>query len=503
MDKNTKLGSKYETRNLGRILQCLEQNPLIIILFLQTMSKAGLLSNMKDALHNILFGTIPLPFVGPQSRMVCAAQRAYTDLSSMANGQDLQKLALCLCYFNNVIPCSLDEKVFFPSATCYLAYLRVLFALPWPSTADPSIVRESVELSKNPSQLRTQLAHLSQESLDSFCVLIEHFLGTGLVDFMSQDQQDETSRRAIDKWKESSPGVASTRLLLSKLKYLRINPVLTHYLRGQAEPQTSTKGEIILRPHGLNLLMVRGAYCSYFKSFSKKSMEEHDSRHQTANPQPSITNLQAAISASDVVFYYDAPNFYSVAHTAIAMQHPKLRWELTPVWALLDLASKGMRTFNPLVAYEPLRTGAFTEETILSMLRLVVAYYDSAPRGERDSLTPLTYAALCSNAECRLMSFVGGSDYSDIEVYRKQIRGRMTSALSNMRKLRVLYGAPGAPPDTAELHLQELLEDTVSERVDQREFRRIIGDESWRNYLDERSESLLYATAVRGGVPTS
>ena len=248
--------------------------------------------------------------------------------------------------------------------------------------------------------------------------------------------------------------------------------------------------------------MVQAAYCSYFKSFSKRSMEEHDSRHQTANPQPSITNLQAAISASDVVFYYDAPNFYSAAHTAIAMQHPKLRWELTPVWALLDLASKGMRTFNPLVAYEPLRTGAFTEETILSMLRLVVAYYDSAPRGERDSLTPLTYAALCSNAECWLMSFVGGSEYSDIEVYRRQIRGRMTSALSNMRKLRVLYSAPGAPPDTTELLLQELLEDTVSKRADQREFRRIIGDESWRNYLDKRSESLLYATAVRGGVPT-
>lgn len=499
MDKNTKLGSKYETQDLGRVLQCLEQNPLIITLFLQTMSRAGLLSNMKDALHNILFGTIPLPFTGPHSRMVCAAQKAYTDLNSMANGQDLQKLALCLCYFNNVIPCSLDEKVFFPSATCYLAYLRVRFALPWPSTADPSIVREGVELSKNPSQLRTQLVHLSKESVDSFCVLIEHFLGTGLVDFTSQDQKDETSSRAIREWRA---GVASTCLLLSKLKYLRINPVLTHYLRGQAEPQTSTKGEIILPPHGLNLLMVQVAYCSYFKLFSKRSMEEHDSRHQTANPQPSsTTNIQAAVSASDVVFYYDAPNFYSVAHTAIAMQHPKLRWELTPVWALLDLASKGMRTFNPLVAYEPLRTGTFTEETILSMLRLVVAYYDSAPRGERDSLTPLTYAALCSSAECWLMSFVGGSDYSDIDVYRRQIRGRMTSALSNMRKLRVLYGAPGAPPDTAELFLQELLENTVSERADQREFRRIIGDESWRNYLDE-SESLLFATAVRGGVPT-
>ena len=502
MDKNTRLGSKYETRNLGRVLQCLEQNPLIITLFLQTMSEAGLLSNMTDALHNILFGTVPLPFIGPQSRMVCAAQKAYTDLNSMANGQDLQKLALCLCYFNNVIPCSLDEKVFFPSAICYLAYLRVHLALPWPSTADPSIVRESVELSKNPSQLRTQLVHLSQESVDSFCVLIEYFLDTGLVDFTSQDQQNQTSSQAIDKWRDLSPGVASTRLLLSKLRYLRINPVLTHYLRGQAEPQTFTKGDEILRPHGLNMLMVQAAYCSYFKSFSKGSMEEHDSRHQTINPQPSITNSKAAISASDVVFYYDAPNFYSVVHTAIAMQHPKLRWELTPVWALLDLASKGMRTFNPHVAYEPLRTGAFTEETILSMLRLVVAYYDSAPRGERDSLTPLTYAALCSNAECWLMSFVGGSHYSDIEVYRRQLRGRTTSALSKMRKLRVLYGAPGAPHHTTELLLQELLEDTVSERADQGVFRRIIGDESWRNYLDERSESSLYATAVRGGVPT-
>ena len=215
MDKSTKLGSKYETRDLGRVLQCLEQNPLIITLFLQTMSKAGLLSNMKDALHNILFGTVPLPLIGPQSRMVCAAQMAYIDLKSMASGQDLQKLALCLCFFNNVIPCSLDEKVFIPSATCYLAYLRVLFALPWPSTADPSIVREGVELSKNPSQLRTQLAHLSEESVDSFCVLIEHFLGTGLVDLMSQDQQDETSSRAINKWRGSSPGVASTRVLLS------------------------------------------------------------------------------------------------------------------------------------------------------------------------------------------------------------------------------------------------------------------------------------------------
>ena len=286
-----------------------------------------------------------------------------------------------------------------------------------------------------------------------------------------------------------------------KLKYLRINPVLTHYLRGQAKPQTSTKGEIISRPHGLNLLLVQEAFCSYFKSFSKRSMEEHDSRHQAANPQPSTTNPQAAISASDVVFYYDAPNFYSVAHTAIAMQDPKLRWELTPVWALLDLAGKGMRTFNPLVAYEPLRTGAITEETILNMLRLVVAYYDSAPRGERDSLTPLTYAALCANAECWLMSFVGGSDYSDIVVNRRPFRARSTSALSNRRNRSVLHGAPGAPPASAELLLQELYEDTISERAGQREFRRMIGDESWRSYLDERSESSLFATAVRGGVP--
>ena len=499
MDKNTKLRSKYEARDLGRVLQCLEQNPLIITLFLQTMSKAGLLSNMKDALHIILFGTVALPLIGPRSRMVCAAQKAYTDLSLMANGQDLQKLALCLYYFNNVIPCSLDEKVFFPSATSYLAYLRIHSALPWPSTADPSIVRESVELSKNPSQLRTRLAHVLEESVDSFCVLIEHFLDTGLVDFTSQDQQDEESSQAINHWRLRSPGVASTRLLLSKLKYLRINPVLTHYLRGQVEPQISTKGDIISRPHGLNLDMVQAAYCAYFASFSKRSMEEHDSRHRAANPQPPTTKLQAAISASDVVFYHDAPNFYSAAHTAIALQH---RWELTPIWALLDLASKGMRTFNPLIAYEPLRTGAFTEETILSLLRLVVAHHASVPHNERDSLVPLRYAALCSNAECWLMSFVGGSDYSDIGVYRRQIRGRMTSALSTMRKLRVRHGAPGAGPDNTELSLLELLEDTVSETGDQRRFRRMIGDESWRDYLDERSESLLYATAVRGGVPT-
>lgn len=501
MDKNTTLGSRYETRDLGRVLQCLEQNPLIIKLFLQTMSEADLLSDMEDALHNISLGTVPLPLTGPQSQMVCAAQKAYTDLRFMANGQDLQKLALCLCYFNNVIPCSLDEKVFFPSATCFLAHLRVFSVLPWPSTIDPSIAREGVELSKNRAQLRTQLVHLSLDLVDSFCILMEHFLSTRLVYFRSQDQQDKTSAQAIKDWDRSSP--RDTRSLLSKLKYLRINPVLTHYLRGQAEPQTSTKGDIALRPHGLNLLLVQAALCSYFKLFSKSSMEEHDSRRQTADSQSSTNDSQPAISASDIVFYNDAPNFLSAIYTAIAMEHPKLQWELLPVWALHDLASKGMRTFISTAVYEPLRTGAFTEETILGMLRLVVAYYDSAPRGERDSFTPLTYAAVCSNAECWLMSFVGGSDYSDIEIYRREIQRRMTNALSIMKKLRTLHEAPGTPPDTAELALEELLEYTKAERADQIVFRRRIGDERWRDYLDGRTEDSLFATAYRGGARTS
>lgn len=113
--------SKYETRDMRRLLNCLDYNPQLITLFLKAMSKAGQLPNMEEALHNVLFSTAQLPLDDPESRIVRVTRITFTDLGRLENGCDLQKLLLCLVQFSNFIPCGLHDELFFLVPNAILA----------------------------------------------------------------------------------------------------------------------------------------------------------------------------------------------------------------------------------------------------------------------------------------------------------------------------------------------------------------------------------------------
>ena len=494
--QSPKLNSRYETRDMRRFLNCLDYNPQLIALFLKAMSRAGQLPNMEEAFHNVLFSIVQLPLDDPESRMVRVAQITFADLSRLDNGCELQKLLLCLAQFSNFIPCGLHDEFFFPSAKCYLGYLRVFQVLEWPSSANASIVQPGVNLSQVPSKMHLQLSELAKDSIDPFCVLIEQLIRSGLVEFTVQSQKNKESRKAIKKYCQGPSGTSSTRQLLMKLNYLRVNPVLTQYLRSQFEKGPSGPS------HGFSQTGLFMAFCAYYKSFSVSSWDECAS-NQPNRSQPVDTTATAVEGAftSDSVFLHDASNIYSSVHTALALPPPAMRWQLLPFNVLTDLASVAMRTFNPNMLYKPLPTGDFTEETILSLLRVVISYYDAAPRAERESPMPLRIAATLSQSECWLMSFIGASEYSDIDVYHRQITSCIRGAVTKMQKLRTKYGTPGQPPSSSETGLGYLLDDILTQRAVDRNARRLIGDENWRDHLDEVRENHLLATAVRGGLP--
>ena len=480
---------------MRRLLNCLDYNPQLITLFLKAMSKAGQLPDMEEALHNVLFSIVQLPLDDPESRMVRVAQITFTDLGRLDNGCELQKLLLCLTHFSNFIPCGLHDEFFFPSAKCYLGYLRVFEVLDWPSSADASIVEQGVDLSKVPSQMQLQLSELAKESIDPFCVLIEQLIRSGLAEFTAQSLENDESRTAIENYHQGPSGISSTHQLLMKLNYLRINPTLTQYIRSHFGEGTSGL------PQGFSQTGFLMAYCAYYKSFSTSSWAEYAS-HQSNGSQPvntTATTVKGAFTI-DSVFLHDASNIYSSVHIALALPHPAMRWPLLPFNVLNDLTSIAMRTFNPNMLYKPLPTGVFTEETILSLLRAVMSYYDAAPRAERESPTPLRIAATLSLGECWLMSFIGASEYSDIDVYRRQIKSCIRGAITKMKKRRTKYGTPGEPPSSAERSLGYLLDDISTQRADNKNFRQQIGDESWGEFLDEVRENNLLATAVRGGL---
>ena len=495
LGKSPKLNSKYETRNMRRFLNCLDYNPQLIALFLKAMLKAGQSLNMEEALHNVLFSIVQLPLDDPESRMVRVAQITFKNLGRLDNGREVQKLSLCLAQFSNFIPCGLHDKFFFPSAKCYLGYLRVFQVLEWPSSADASIVQPGVDLSKVPSHMHLQLSELAKESIDPFCVLIEQLIRSGLVEYTAQSQENEESRTAIDDYHQWPSGTSSTHQLLMKLSYLRINPILTQYLRTQFGQGTSGPS------HGFSQTGLLMAFCAYYKSFSISSWDEYAS-HQSGGSQPVDTTATAVQGAftSDSVFLHDASNIYSSVHIALALPHLAMRWPLLPLNVLNDLVSIAMRTFNPNAQYKPLPTGVFTEETILSLLRAVLSYYEAAPRAERESPTPLRIAAILSQGECWLMSSIGASEYSDIDVYHRQIKSCIKGAIMKMQKLREKYGMPGEPPSSSETGLGHLLDDILTEGADDRNFRRLVGDERWGDFLDEVKENNLLATAVRGGL---
>ncbi|KFA80049.1 hypothetical protein S40288_10656 [Stachybotrys chartarum IBT 40288] len=495
MRQSRKLTSKYETRDMRRFLKCLDYNPQLIALFLKTMSRAGQSPSMEEALHNVLFSVVKLPPDDPESRLVRVAQATFTDLGKLQNGGELQKLLLLLSQFSNFIPCGLHDEIFFPSAQCYLGYLRVFQVLEWPASADASIVQPGVDLSKDPSEMYRQLSELAKESIDPFCVLVARLIRSGLVEFTIQSLKNEESLDAINDYKRGPFGINRTRKLLMKLNYLRINPILTQYLRSQFSRGTSGPS------HGFSQTSLLMAYCAYYRSFSISSWDEYASHRPNESP-PVETTTPAADGAftTDSVFFHDASNIYSSVHIALTLPHPTMRWRLLPVDVLNDLITIAMRTFNPHTPYRPLPTGVFTEETILGLLRAVISYYDAAPRAERESPTPLRTTAILSQGECWLMSFVGASEYSDIEVYRRGIRSCINGAVARMQKLRIKYGPPGEPPSSSETALGYLLEDILTRRTDNGNIRRLVGEERWEEHLDDVVENNLLATAIRGGL---
>ena len=490
-----RLNSKYETRDLRRFLSCLDFSPQLITLFLKAMSKAGQLPDIIDAFHSILFSVVQLPLEGPESRLVRVAQKKFLDLGRLDNGYELQKLLLCLAQFSMFIPCGLHDEVFFPSAKSFLGYLRVCQVLEWPSSADASIVQPGVELSEVPSEMRRQLSELAKESIDPFCVLIEQLIDSDLVEFTRQSLQNEESRTAIEDYYEGSFGTKATHQLLLKLNYLRINPILTQYLRSQFDEGTTGPS------HGFSQTRLLIAFCAYYKSFSISRWNEYAS-HQPNQSQAIDTTVTPEEGAftSDSVFLHDASNIYSCVHIALALTHPTMRWQLLPFNVLNDLMNTAMRTFNPNALYKPLPTGYFTEETILALLRAVISYYEAAPRAERDSPTPLRITATLSQGECWLMSFIGGSLYSDIDVNHRQITTRIRAAIAKLQKLRTKYGTPGEPPSASETLLGDLLEDIQGQSARDARFRRLIGEESHGEYLDEVKKSSLLAAAFKAGM---
>lgn len=480
---------------MRRFLNCLDFNPQLITLFLKAMLKAGQLPNMADALHNVLFSVVQLPLDDPESRMVRVAQTTLTNLGRLDNGHELQKLLLCLAQFSIFIPCGLHDEVFFPSAKCYLGYLRVCQVLEWPSSADASIVQPGVDLSEVPSRMHRQLSELAKESIDPFCILIERLIRSDLVEFTRQSQKNKKSRTAIKKYYQGLSGTSSTHQLLTKLNYLRINPILTQYLRSQFGEGPSGPS------HGFSQTKLLMAFCAYYKSFSISRWNEYAS-HRSNESQPLDTTATAEKGGftSDSVFLHDVSNIYSCVHIALALPHPAMRWPFLPVNVLNDLTSIAMRTFNPNIPYKPLPTGFYTEESILSLFRAVMSYYEAAPRAERESPTPLRIAAMLSQGECWLMLFIGESAYSDFDVYHRQMKSCIKGAITKMQKLRSKYGIPGELPSASERGLEHLLDDISTQSADDRQFRRVIGDESYGEFLDEVRENKLLANAVRGGL---
>lgn len=482
---------------MRRFLNCLDFNPQLITLFLKAMSTAGQLSNMAEAFHTILFSVVQLPLDDPESRMVRVAQKTFTNLGRLDNGDELQKLLLCLAQFSIFIPCGLHDEVFFPSAKCYLGYLRVCQVLEWPSSADASIVQPGVELSEVPSQMHRQLSELAKESIDPFCVLIEQLIDSDLVEFTRQSLQNKESHTAIDNYYEGPSGTDSTKQLLMKLNYLRINPTLTQYLRFQFGEGTSGPS------HGLSQTRLLIAFCAYYKSFSISRWDEYAS-HQSNGSQPLDTTATAESGAftSDSVYLHDASNIYSSVHIALALPHPTMRWMLLPFNVLNDLMSTAMRTFNPhIIPYKPLPTGFLTEETIISLLRAVTSYYEDAPRAERESPTPLRIAATLSLGMCCLMFYVGQSAYSDIDVYHREIKSCIKGASKIMQKRRTKYGSPGEPPSTNERYLIDLLDHISTQDAHDRRVRRLVGlEEIHEDFSHEVRENNLFALAIRGGL---
>lgn len=98
------------------------------------------------------------------------------------------------------------------------------------------------------------------------------------------------------------------------------------------------------------------------------------------------------------------------------------------------------------------------------------------------------------------MLFIKASEYSDVDVYHRQIKSCITGAITNMQRLRTMYETPEESSSSNETGLEYLLDDILIQQADDKNVRRLIGDESWGELLDEVKKNNLLAAAVKGGL---
>lgn len=503
------LESELESRDLRRVSNRLDDNPQLIRMFLKGVSEMtpGMPFRTTRVLRQLLLSVVHMSLEDPGSRMVRIAHTTFTNIGRLNHGHKLQKLLLGFAFFNNFIPCGLHDKFFFPSARSYLGYLTHCHILEWPTTADPGVVKQYNPLSQDPSLMYFQLSHLAEESEELFCVLVEQLLDSGLVDFPEQTEEITEMREAVVKYdsREEDRDISAVKELLAELAYLCISPVLTNYLRSQFRDSANSS------PHGVDLTLLVLAYCSYYKSFSASRWDEHDS-HQPGRSSLVVTSTpdKGEHFTSDSVYLHDTRNVWSAVHIALAMENPNMIWKSFPSSALLDLGNMAtQRLGRPAWPYKALSTGGFTEETIFDMLDAVLSYWDSTPRAEQESPTPLRIACDLSMIQCGMVQVIGDSPFTKFDMDQRQQRKLVKRAIDAHRRLRKTYGTPGQPRTTQEKFLASMLEHITPgpRTIDDERLRRTVGDERWNELQQEQQENgrvtALVATAIMGGLSGS
>ncbi len=495
-----------EAHDVRLILHLLDYNPLIITLFLKTMSVAGMLSSMSEVAHTILTGAIELPLIDSESSLCAQAHNSYTDLSKLDNGQRLQKLMLCLAPFSMAIPCSLNDSIFFPSIKAYIGWLVTWNELDFNPETPVSKIPHGLSLEKDSLFLRSRMIGAAELWVGRFEILVEHLMRSKLLDFTPQDLEDgnlDAVRKVYGDYlsEEAEPSSDATGKLLRSLRYLWINPVLSHHLRTffvrqernpEAKPPT----------HGLSLSGLNCAYSSYYKLFCMSSWDKH-AASMNAGP---VSRNEGTPAVEDhptkFVFTVDTANIYGAIYTSMSLHPPALRWSLLPMSAATDLNTLTARAFT-MYAYKPLAMAYFTEKHLLDMISMILAKYEAALRAERDSITALTTAAVLSFAECTLLFTIGQSEYSDLEVDRKLLVRRTQRALKLTSKLDESKSHGRGPRSSSNKWLEDMMEEVQGEKKQTSRTRRLLGEEGWNGLLVSIEENMRVAAAIKGGVLAS
>ncbi len=499
-------GSSTEAHDVRLVLHLLDYNPLIITLFFKTMSVAGELSSMSEAAHTILTGAIELPLIDSETRMCTQAHKSYADLSKLDNGHHLQKLMLCLVPFSMAIPCSLNDRVFFPSIKAYIGWLVTWNELDFNPETPISKIPPGLSLESDSLLLRSHMIETAELWVSPFKILVEHLMLSKLLGFTPQDLEDETLCAVRkDYWEylseEAEPSSDATGKLLVSLKYLWINPVLSHYLRTFFVRQ-ERKPDAKPPTHGLSLSGLNCAYSSYYKLFCMSSWDEHAASMNAEPASRSEATPAVENHPSKFVFTVDTANIYGAIYASMSLHPSSLRWSLLPMRAATDLNTLTARAFT-MFAYKPLAMAYFTEKHLLDMISMILAKYDAAPRAERDSIMPLTTAAVLSFAECTLLFTIGQSEYSDLEVDRKLLVRRTQRALKLTSKLDESKSRGRGPQSSSNRWLEDMLEDVQGEKKQASRTRRLLGEEAWNGLLASMEENIRVAAAIKGGVLAS